>query len=297
VFEILLYGAVVQALLQPVVDIGLQRRIARQQDGLVRPVERRLRMHRAQLRMQVLLQAGFDGVGDHQVGGTADDLAEDGYIVRVHGQLRVRRMGAGEAFVGAARIDDQPHLRPVDLRQRLEAGDGFAACDGRLAIVQIGHRKQRLPLPLGRHRHAAQCEIELVRTQVGHQRRPAGRHQLQPHAERARQLARQLHIHADELAICGQVAEGLVVAGTAHAQHAARGDVVQLAGLCRCLCRCQQAGQSDGLQPDPAKDCCAHEFPFVYLWRPEPGAAQRRVRERGCQSGHHPPFTEMKSLK
>ena len=63
-------------LMQPSINEGFSQVVARQQ------IEQFFRRQRAQCRFEFLLQARFDGVGNHQVGLAGDDLIENRYIVR-----------------------------------------------------------------------------------------------------------------------------------------------------------------------------------------------------------------------
>jgi hypothetical protein len=221
---------------QPLVDISLQSDVARQQHGLLREVERRVGMDRAQLRVQALLEARLDRVGDHHVGLARNNAVEDRHVVGIHRQRRVRRAGTREALVGAARIDDQPHLGPVDVRQSLVLVRIVAARDRCLAVAQVGQREEGLLLALQRDRDAAHRKVETIVAEVAHHRAPGGGHHLQLHAQRGRQVGGERDVEADEAA--GRaVGEGLVVAGAADAQRAARQDLVEPARRGAAACR------------------------------------------------------------
>jgi hypothetical protein len=64
------------------------------------------------------------------------DLVENRPIVGMFAECCVIEVGPGEAFIGAARIDHDPHAGPVDRVDRRKAILVGTARDRTLAVVQ-----------------------------------------------------------------------------------------------------------------------------------------------------------------
>ena len=98
---------------QELVDPLLKRRIARHQVGFLSEIKRLIRVHAAKLRMQLVLQPPFCGIGDHHVGKAGHQLVENTRVVRKHDNVGVPQMCAIERFIGrpGRSNDAQPACR------------------------------------------------------------------------------------------------------------------------------------------------------------------------------------------
>ena len=93
--------------MQPLVDERLQGGIGDHPIGFFSEVERLVGMDGAEdVGMQLLLEAGLRGVGDHHVGVALRQLIEDRQIVGVKDNVRGVEVGSVEALVRAARVGD-----------------------------------------------------------------------------------------------------------------------------------------------------------------------------------------------
>ena len=94
-------------------------------------------MNRSQLRMQLLLQHGFDCIGDHQVSLALHDLIEDSHIVAVYDDFGLFDMGPRKALVGSTGVDDHSDARLVDLFKSLKPAHIFFQGYRRLPVSEI----------------------------------------------------------------------------------------------------------------------------------------------------------------
>ena len=209
-------------------DPFLPRHVARQQERLFAEIEGVVWMDRAQRRMQRVLQPRLGGIRDHQVGPSGQQFVEDAGVVGEHHDLGQVQMGAVERLVGAAGVDDDAHARPVDLRKRLEFIGDHAGGNWCFPVAQDRGGKERLRLPLERHRHAAGADVEAAGEQIGQQLRPACLHQFQLHAEGRRHRPRLVHVQPLPVPGRGIVqAERAIVAGHPDPQRAGGEDRIQ----------------------------------------------------------------------
>ena len=93
---------------QPVVHRVSERLVARQQDGLL-AVSERVGRGAAQARIFADLQVDLDVVRHHDVRASFGDLCEDGAVVGMHEQRRMRKRLPRESLVRTARIDRDAH--------------------------------------------------------------------------------------------------------------------------------------------------------------------------------------------
>jgi len=99
-----------------------------------------------EFRMDLFLDKGFHGVGDHEVGLACHDLVKDCDVVIVDDDFCFLQVLAGELFVNSAGVDDGRNVLPVDLFQSLELFHVFLQRDGGLARFKIGDGKEHLHL-------------------------------------------------------------------------------------------------------------------------------------------------------
>ena len=179
----------------------LKRDIAAwQQIRFLPELEGLVRMHRAQARIQLLLEERFGGVGDHHVGLAVEDLFEDGHVVGVLDQLRVREKLLRKLLVRAAWIDDGAHAGLIDLRDGLVFVNVAAADDRRLAVHHVRLREERAFLAFERARNATDRDIAL-RDEIVHQVRPRRLDEFGFDVHRLCEVLRRVDIDAFELAI------------------------------------------------------------------------------------------------
>jgi hypothetical protein len=189
-------------------------------------LQRLVRLHRAQFRMQLGLPQGFAGIGHHHIGLAIDDLLEDGDVVRMLEQGRVLVAGLGKALVGTARVDDGARAGLVD---HVEVAEFFlvgTADDGRFPIH---HDRLGEGCPAGAiegDRDAAHGHVALG-DEVIHQGAPGGLDELRLHPQRLGQRLAEFHVHAFEGLVGAIVGKWLVVAGHADAQLAGLEYLVQ----------------------------------------------------------------------
>jgi len=168
------------------------------------------------------------GVRNHHVGVAVDELVEDPRIVGINDDLGGMKVGAVEAFVYAARIDDHLNARPVDVGERLKFRGVGAARDRRLALTQIWRREQPSLGALERDGDPAHDDVESVGVEIHCKGRPARRHEFDPDAERRAERVRHVDVEA-RIGARRALAhgEGRIVAGRPNLEHAARENVVE----------------------------------------------------------------------
>ena len=195
--------------------------------------------------MLFLLVAGLRRVRHHQVGIALGDFVENRDVVVPHLDLGVLDVRLGEAFVGAAGIDDDARAGLVDIDDGLILALVGAAGDRRLALAHDRRREHSLLLPVERDRDAAHRDIEIVGFEILHQLRPRRLNEFDLDAERLAKRFRHVDVETGKFRRrLVEIGEGTIVAGHADPQRAALDDVVE-AGIRRLL-RMGNNGPQDG---------------------------------------------------
>ncbi len=214
--------------MQPLIDIQLPAHIiTRNHVSLLAILHRLLRINGAQRRIVLLLKQRFGSIGDHHVGLVIHQLLENAGVLRQL-QAGLRQMTVHKRFVGAASRLDYPHLRLVDLLNRLV-----------LRFIRAAHQRnfaidaQRLCEPgdlltFKRHGDTAQRDITLLRYKIIAQGFPRGRHPLYFCAEAGGQRLRHADVQPFILAVAAQKGVGLVIAGGADLQGFALTNVIKV---------------------------------------------------------------------
>ena len=83
------------------------------------------------LRKQGCLHPHLDGISDHHVGASGQQLLKHGGIVGMNDKLRFLNVLTGKFFVGATGINDHTHTCLINGFKTGKASDIVAAADGR----------------------------------------------------------------------------------------------------------------------------------------------------------------------
>jgi hypothetical protein len=120
---------------QELVDPLLKRRIARHQVGFLSEIKRLIRVHAAKLRMQLVLQPPFCGIGDQTSARPATSSSKIRVLSGNTIMLACRRCARSNASL-VAPGGAMTRNRPVDFGEGDECRSILAAGDGGLAVLQ-----------------------------------------------------------------------------------------------------------------------------------------------------------------
>jgi len=173
---------------------------SRQEPPLLGAVEGLVGVDGAEAGVELLLQPRLDAVRDHHIGAALRDLAEDGGVVGEQADRGLFQVGPVEPLVTAARVDHDPHVRPVDGRERRACPRRRSA---RLPPCRRGRWGSRRipPLAVERDRHAARRHVELTGAEIGQQGRPTGLDVDRLGTERLGEACRQVDVDAEKVPV------------------------------------------------------------------------------------------------
>src|SRR5690625_3486000 len=128
-------------------------------------------------------------------------------------ELSFREVFFSECLVGAPFWEYRHNPRLVNVLDRLELLDVFAAGNGRFAILKDRIGEEHLFGPVGIHRDATHRTVAL-RQKIVHQRVPTGVDPFNLDTHRGRQMIRHVDIYATQLlSLLVELSERRIVSG------------------------------------------------------------------------------------